>query len=290
MADEKEQSPNDKPEVVQLDIEKVLPEQVVKELKSGKFKTTEEANKYLKSHYFELAKNEGYAPIKDTQIGTHKAAQNSLKEALAAADEILDLPETAQTKDYFLAVADKIKQLKITPKSGLSEEEKKQLADLQQTQKMLKEAQKAVAEKDKLLQEKDNEYKTKFENTIKDSFANSAFEKAFAETAASRLPDVKLRSVKNAFKEDYILDIALNQDGAATGYTIRNKSDNSKATKPDNSFYENLNDLLVHIYKEEAWAISQPVQKQQGGGGNNQPNPDNKAAGKPFKSTALPPV
>ena len=290
MADEKDQSQTDKPEVVQLDIEKVLPEQVVKELKSGKFKTTEEANKYLKSHYFKLAENEGYAPIKDTQTGTHKAAQKKLKDALSSVDEILDLPETAQTEDYFNAVAAKIKQLKDTPKSGLSEEEKKQLADLQQTQKMLKDAQKALAEKDKLLQDKDAEYKTKFENTIKDSFSNSAFEKAFSETAASRLPDVKLRSIKTLFQQDYKLDIALDADGKASGYTIRNRADNSKATKSDNSFFENLNDLLLHIYKEEGLAISQPAQKQQAGGGNNQPNADNKGTGKAFKSTVLPPV
>ena len=288
MAEEKDKNQNEKPEVVQLDIEKTLPEQVVKELKSGKFKTTEEASKYLKNHYFELAKNEGYAPTKDVQVGTHKAAQNSLKEALAAVDEILDLPETAQTKDYFTAVASKIKQLKDTPKSGLSEEEKKQLADLQQTQKMLKDAQKALAEKDKLLQDKDTEYKTKFENTIKNSFAESAFEKAFAETAASRLPDVKLRTIKTIFKEDYILDVAINSDGAATGYTIRNKSDNSKATKSDNSFFENLNDLLLHIYKEEALAVGQPAQKQQTGS-DVLPNKDGQKSNG-FKSKSLPPV
>jgi len=288
MAEEKDKNQAEKPEVVQLDIEKTLPEQVVKELKSGKFKTTEEASKYLKNHYFELAKNEGYAPTKDVQVGTHKAAQNSLKEALAAVDEILDLPETAQTKDYFTAVASKIKQLKDTPKSGLSEEEKKQLADLQQTQKMLKDAQKALAEKDKLLQDKDTEYKTKFENTIKNSFAESAFEKAFAETAASRLPDVKLRTIKTIFKEDYILDVAINSDGAATGYTIRNKSDNSKATKSDNSFFENLNDLLLHIYKEEALAVGQPAQKQQTVI-DVLPNKDGQKSNG-FKSKSLPPV
>jgi hypothetical protein len=288
MADEKDQSQTEKTEVVQLDIEKTLPEQVVKELKSGKFKTTEEAAKYLKNHYFELAKNEGYAPTKDVQVGTHKAAQNSLKEALAAVDEMLDLPETAQTKDYFTAVASKIKQLKDTPKSGLSDDEKKQLADLQQTQKMLKDAQKALEETKKALADKDTEYKTKFENTIKNSFAESAFEKAFSETAASRLPDVKLRTIKTIFKEDYMLDVALNSDGAPTGYTIRNKADNSKATKSDNSFFENLNDLLLHIYKEEALAVSQPAQKQQAGSGAFPPKDGEKSNG--FKSKSLPPV
>jgi len=85
-----------------------------------------------------------------------------------------------------------------------------------------------------------------------------------------------------------MLDVALNSDGAPTGYTIRNKADNSKATKSDNSFFENLNDLLLHIYKEEALAVSQPAQKQQAGSGAFPPKDGEKSNG--FKSKSLPPV
>lgn len=277
MADEKEQSPNE----IELTAEQVVPAPLLQRLKNKEFKSAEQAQEAITEYYMGIAKNKGYAIEKDVQIGTHNSIKKTIKESLSEIGETIDLPETATTKDWIKATAEKIAAIKKLPTKDQPDDVKKYISDLEQTKKALEASAQKEKEYIQKLQEKETEVSQKIEAVTKNFFVKDAMQKAFAQIKSSLLPSIESDVVETLFDKQYSIDVAV-ENGAVKGYTIREK-DGSQAMKKPNEFFTDLPDALLFIASKKGLIISQPAQKETAPKHNNSGQPEKKVGG--LKST-----
>lgn len=250
-----------------FDMVKLVPTPILEKYNKGAYKTEEEAIADLNNHYQSIAKNNGYGLVKETQIGTHNSIKNNLKQAAADAGEPIELPETAETKDYINALSTKIKTLKEAmssiAKKDLTEEAKQALKDLEQTKAALEKSKQEEAKLLKLIGDKEVEGNIKLENAVKGFHTQKLLDEALSKTASSRIPTIGAKTIRTMFKEDYEIDVQL-ENGEAKGYVIRDKT-GKQAEKKANEFFSNIEDVLLHIYKQEGYLVNQPAQKESTG-------------------------
>lgn len=256
MADEKNQ---DTPEV-ELTAEQVVPAPLLQRLKNKEFKSAEQAQEAITEYYMGIAKNKGYAIEKDVQIGTHNSLKKEFRERLSEIGETIDLPETATTKEWIKATAEKIAAIKKLPAKDQPEDVKKYISDLEQTKKALEASAQKEKEYIQKLQEKDTEVSQKIEAVTKSFFVKDAMQKAFGQIKSSLLPSIESDVVETLFDKQYSIDVSV-ENGAVKGYTIREK-DGSQAMKKPNEFFADLPDALRFIASKKGLVISQPAQKE----------------------------
>lgn len=267
-----EEKDKDKP--VEISLEQVLPEDFIKGFKEKKYTNLEEAQKGLQEVYKSVLGRSGFGDVKATQTGTHKAVQSKL---IAAAKELeidLDTNDQSQTADVIDQLKAKVAELKKSGKAqgGLTEEEQRQIKDLEQLKKSLSEANKALEEERKLHKESLTKAQQEKLEFVKTAAVESELDKAIKSTADKRISTLKDTAVRDLFNSKYKIEAKLDDGNKVVGFELRTM-DGKLAQK-------NANDLLtieaamLKLYADSGVATEQKQQKTPLGNGGYTPSGD----------------
>lgn len=244
-----------------FELSEIIPESVMKAITDGTIKTKEEAESAFGSHFLDFFTKKGYKDEKTVQIGTHKATQNKLKEAGERLGLSVNISDSSKTADVIDMLFEQVKTIKENAgKGGLTEEEKKQIADLNVYKKQVQDLQTKLEaterEKGEILTKAQSE---KLE-LVKTTFVKTEMQKAIdAAVVSSKInaTDKTKTTIKKLFDSDYFVDVKLNDKGAPIGYDLRNKDTNELVLKGANQHFTALEDLVLHVIKESSFEPKQ---------------------------------
>jgi len=260
MANDETKQPAAETEKKAIDIMSILPEGFAAKLKDGSFKDAEEANGALVQSFKDLLKIKGFDDVKTTQTGTHMAIKKQLAEAVKELDLDLEIADM-NTADAIKSIKDKVADIKkAAPKSGLTEDEKKAIADLKTLQKALEESNKKVAEAEQKLKAKESEVEQTKTALIRNQHAEKVLAEAVKSTANARLSTVKEAAIERLFADKYVVDAELDEQGKPKGHALRLKATNEIAFKNGSNILS-IEDALLGLYKEYGFSVAQAEQK-----------------------------
>lgn len=254
MADETKPTP----EKVALNLSELIPEEYATRFAAGEFTDNETARKALQETYKNVLSKQGFGDVKTTQTGTHKAVQNKLKGVADKVGFTIDLTDQSKTEDVIDQLEMQITELKkAAPKAGLSEQEKQELADLQQLKKALEKTNLDLENERKKVTEVLTKAEQEKENIIKSLQADKVLGEALEATKKARIEAISNSLIMTAFNAKYTVDVIM-KDGKPNGYELREKNGNIAMKNANDTL--KINDALLLIYKENGVELKQPTQ------------------------------